>query len=208
MSVTFKYTQQMIDEALRVAQQAQRLADQAKQHADDLQKHADEAKAQYEHLLAGLTNQISIVSTQHFAQSPVISSNLDVQIDEIGIADESVIIKQNEKPSEVGFQKIVEFNHTGQICHIGKNVGGNSGFGNNSRVIMEVNMDSSPNSLTFFVNDVEQKNYIINIPPSVYHLPRLNSSFELLRFENQMEPSAKHGDGSRALEWGKEWKSK
>ncbi|KAA6376517.1 MAG: hypothetical protein EZS28_027955 [Streblomastix strix] len=70
-------------------------------------------------------------------------------------------------------------------------------------------MDSNPRMLTFFVDDKEQPNFVIDIPNSVrfwaYFL-QLNAQFKVIGFEKLSSPSAKHGPGSHGFEFGKKWK--
>ncbi|KAA6403494.1 MAG: hypothetical protein EZS28_000977 [Streblomastix strix] len=86
----------------------------------------------------------------------------------VGIADESVCYGRNEPPQIKGWNKIVEYHCDGDIRHIGEYFKGNSEFSTDgSRIGMELNMESNPRSLTFFINDEEQPNFIINIPNAV-----------------------------------------
>ncbi|KAA6375260.1 MAG: hypothetical protein EZS28_029213, partial [Streblomastix strix] len=131
-----------------------------------------------------------------------------------GIADESVSYGRGEAPSAKGQKKIVEFNNVyiftnDWIQHFGGWIKGNTEYIAGDRISMELNMVSKPRTLTFFVNDQEQKNYIINIPSAVriwVFLFLSGESFKLLKFEWLLIPSAKHKTGSRALKWGKKWK--
>ncbi|KAA6365728.1 MAG: hypothetical protein EZS28_038744, partial [Streblomastix strix] len=70
------------------------------------------------------------------------------------------------------------------------------------------NMTCRPRRLTFFVDDVEQKQYIINIPEAIRFWSFIqvpNSSFRVTRFERRSSSSAHGVTGSIGLEWGKEW---
>ncbi|KAA6308514.1 MAG: hypothetical protein EZS28_056675, partial [Streblomastix strix] len=61
-------------------------------------------------------------------------------------------------------------------------------------------------TLTFFVNDEEQPNYATNIPAAVRaFLFKKAEAFKVLKFEALSAPTAKHGAGSRAWEYGTEW---
>ncbi|KAA6372097.1 MAG: hypothetical protein EZS28_032375, partial [Streblomastix strix] len=126
----------------------------------------------------------------------------------IGIADSSVVFKPNNGPGEDGNKgKTVRYWSHGYLEHIN---GGPShqGFVCRYKIGLEVNMISSPRRLTFFVNDVEQQCYVVNIPEAIrfwsyIHDP--NSSFRVTRFERRSSSSAHGVTGSRRLEWGKEW---
>ncbi|KAA6357612.1 MAG: hypothetical protein EZS28_046861, partial [Streblomastix strix] len=97
----------------------------------------------------------------------------------------------------------------GRIIHNGYWIEGNSGFSGGSRIGMELNMESNPRSLTFFIDDKEQKNFVINIPKAVRifcYILLEGASFKINKFEFLSTPTARHGEGSRALEYGKKWK--
>ncbi|KAA6388077.1 MAG: putative STE family protein kinase [Streblomastix strix] len=85
-------------------------------------------------------------------------------LNEVGIAEESVRYGRDEYPTARGDQKVVRYWRQGWIKHISGTIYGNSNFRTNDRVTLELNMDSNPRTLTFYVNDVEQPHYIINIP--------------------------------------------
>ncbi|KAA6373751.1 MAG: hypothetical protein EZS28_030721 [Streblomastix strix] len=137
---------------------------------------------------------------------------LDVQdIYSVGIADESVRYCRNEMPEARGWDKHVCYRWIGDIRHIGDYIEGNSCFRNDGyRIQMELNMDSNPRTLTFFVNDEEQKNFIINIPKAVRIwccVYEKGASFKIPKFEFLSKPTAKHGFfSSKKWEYGKEWK--
>ncbi|KAA6363536.1 MAG: hypothetical protein EZS28_040937, partial [Streblomastix strix] len=126
----------------------------------------------------------------------------------VGIADESVRYGRDEHPEIRGGDKVVGYNSGGGIAHIGDFIEGNSGFSDGCRIGMEMNMESNPRSLTFFINDKEQPNFIINIPKAVRifcYIWQKGASFKINKFEFLSTPTARHGNGSRAWEYGKEW---
>ncbi|KAA6398531.1 MAG: putative NEK/NEK6 protein kinase [Streblomastix strix] len=107
---------------------------------------------------------------------PVISSGIvrieiinAYDMEGVGIADESVRFEKGENPHARGWEKIVYYRKMGDIGHNGGNwVVGNQPFiFAQQNVAMELNMDSNPRTLTFFVNDEEQPNYVTNIPQVV-----------------------------------------
>ncbi|KAA6379208.1 MAG: putative G2-specific protein kinase nim-1, partial [Streblomastix strix] len=132
-----------------------------------------------------------------------------IDLDGVGIADQSVQYKRNESPTKYE-NKIVNFDSNGQIKHQKDKIGGNTNFLlDNKSVSMEINMDSSPRMLTFFVDDKEQPNFVVNIPNSVRFwacIYRINAQFKVIGFEKLSSPSAKHGPGSHGFEFGKKWK--
>ncbi|KAA6402738.1 MAG: hypothetical protein EZS28_001729 [Streblomastix strix] len=129
---------------------------------------------------------------------------------ELGTAEESVRYGRNEEPyanALLGGGKIVRYNWMGNISHIGDSIQGNAEFHTGDRVALELNMDSNLRTLTFFVNDVEQPIFLINIPAAVRaYLFQKDQAFEVLKFEAISEPTAKHAKGTRAFVYGTEWK--
>ncbi|KAA6377492.1 MAG: hypothetical protein EZS28_026980 [Streblomastix strix] len=130
-------------------------------------------------------------------------------LDTVGISDESVHFSRNQSPSSAGKNNTIQYFRDGQISHNENWVEGNVKFSSGDRIALELNMDSNPRELTFFVNDIEQNNYIVNIPSAVRFWAffwNKQQSFEILKFEYQLFSCAKHGDKSLSFEWGKEWK--
>ncbi|KAA6399106.1 MAG: hypothetical protein EZS28_005369 [Streblomastix strix] len=128
----------------------------------------------------------------------------------IGFADESVCYGRNEWPSKRDLDLIVYYRCSGGIQHFFEWIVGNSGFSDRSRIGMELNMESNPRSLTFFIDDKEQPNFIINIPNAVRiwcYIYLKGASFKITMFEFLSTPTARHGEGSHALEYGKERKN-
>ncbi|KAA6403732.1 MAG: hypothetical protein EZS28_000751 [Streblomastix strix] len=127
----------------------------------------------------------------------------------VGIADESVQYGRYEEPQARGWEKIVEYFSFGKILHIGHDfIRGNAEFNDGDRVALEINMDSNPRTLSFFVNDIEQPNFVTDIPSAVRiwaHLFWKDSSFKVLKFESVTEPTAKHGAISFPYEYGEFW---
>ncbi|KAA6385083.1 MAG: hypothetical protein EZS28_019390 [Streblomastix strix] len=104
----------------------------------------------------------------------------------IGIADSTVVFKPNKAPWHDG-------NNEKTVCYYMK-------------IGAEVNMSSSPRKLTFFVDDIEQKYFVINIPQAIRFwsfICKPNSSFRVTRFERRSSSSAHGVTGSRGFEWGK-----
>ncbi|KAA6403346.1 MAG: putative Serine/threonine-protein kinase Nek3 [Streblomastix strix] len=126
----------------------------------------------------------------------------------VGIADESVQYDQNEYPESGGKHKRIYFRYDGSLTHISSYLQGNDEFGHSGcRVTMELNMDTNPRSLTFFINDVEQKNYLTNIPAAVRFYAFLlykGEQFKVLKFDHLSSPAATHRE-SHAYSWGNSW---
>ncbi|KAA6370607.1 MAG: hypothetical protein EZS28_033866, partial [Streblomastix strix] len=126
----------------------------------------------------------------------------------IGIADSSVVFKPDNGPSLDGNGgKTVNYWSCGSLYHI--NWGpSNQEFDCGQRIGAEVNLICRPRRLTFFVDDVEQQFYVINIPQAIRfwsYIWRPHSSFRVTRFERRSFSSAHGVTGSIGLEWGKEW---
>ncbi|KAA6395925.1 MAG: hypothetical protein EZS28_008549 [Streblomastix strix] len=130
----------------------------------------------------------------------------------VGIADESVCYGRNEFPERAGKSKIVQFWNEGWIGHMGDDrIEGNDKFLEpKSAVALELNMDFNPRTLTFFVNDKKQKNFIAYIPPAVRFWAFLwgkGASFKIKGFETHSYTMVTHREGQSIVwEYGKEWK--
>ncbi|KAA6393825.1 MAG: hypothetical protein EZS28_010645 [Streblomastix strix] len=115
---------------------------------------------------------------------------------DVGIARSSVKFEQNYHPSRYQEPKVSYCSGLGRIEHIiGYEIVGNEVFKDEQRIGVEVNMTTTPRTVHFFVNDVEQ-------PAHIWHE---GSSFELLKFEYHTSSKSKGLPNSLALEWGKEW---
>ncbi|KAA6367593.1 MAG: hypothetical protein EZS28_036880 [Streblomastix strix] len=126
----------------------------------------------------------------------------------LGIADSTVVFQPNKYPDEdENKEKTVGYYRDGQLIHI--NLGPyNQQFFCGQRIGAEVDMSSSPRKLTFFIDDVEQQYYVINIPQAIRFWSFIferNSSFRVTRFERRSSSSAHGVTGSIGLEWGKDW---
>ncbi|KAA6402232.1 MAG: hypothetical protein EZS28_002247 [Streblomastix strix] len=108
----------------------------------------------------------------------------------LGIAEESATYERKEIP----FPKMEQFiilNITiwgATVCFI----------------ITRLNLESDPTTLTFFLNNKEQKIYITHIPHAVRFwvcISNKGSAFKLLNFEKIAEPKAKHGYSSWKCKW-------
>ncbi|KAA6387216.1 MAG: putative G2-specific protein kinase nim-1, partial [Streblomastix strix] len=126
----------------------------------------------------------------------------------VGIANESVHYDRDVVPLQYDF-KAVLFRNDGKLRYQGENIDGNSSFNENNRVALELDMDSIPHKLSFFVDDKQQPNYVVNIPNSVKfyaYFYKQSSQFKFLKFEKLSAPISKRIEGCRALEWGKLWR--
>ncbi|KAA6364547.1 MAG: hypothetical protein EZS28_039926, partial [Streblomastix strix] len=101
----------------------------------------------------------------------------------VGIADESVQYARDDNPEAKGWDKIIIYQMNGQIKHIGEFQVGNGTTNNMQRIALEVNLDSDPRSLTFFIDSREQPLHVTNIPSSLRflcHITNKEDSFKLL----------------------------
>ncbi|KAA6393859.1 MAG: putative MAP kinase kinase family domain protein [Streblomastix strix] len=112
-----------------------------------------------------------------------------------GVADYSAVFGADKWPFDgENKEKNVQYWKDGNLTHIGRNeTTGNSPIELNKSVAMEVNMNITPRTLTFFYDNQEQPVSVANIPSSI-------------RFYRIQSSSAKGVSGSKVLEWGKEWK--
>ncbi|KAA6379754.1 MAG: hypothetical protein EZS28_024718 [Streblomastix strix] len=115
----------------------------------------------------------------------------------IGIADASCSFSAGRAPFQVGY-----------LLHITDGIGGNQEYADGQRVAVEVDMTTVPRRAAFFVDDIEQPNFVIGIPSEirfwVYTFEK-SSSFTVTKFERLIQSTAKGVEGSKALEWGKKW---
>ncbi|KAA6378971.1 MAG: hypothetical protein EZS28_025501, partial [Streblomastix strix] len=89
------------------------------------------------------------------------------QLEGVGIADGSVRYGPNENPNKAGWENIVCYSSNGYVTHLGDWIDTNYQLVTGIRLALELNMDAKPRTLTFFVNDMELLDYVIDIPPSV-----------------------------------------
>ncbi|KAA6360399.1 MAG: hypothetical protein EZS28_044074, partial [Streblomastix strix] len=111
------------------------------------------------------------------------------------LADSTAVFGPNKWPSSDGNkEKTVRYDNGGNLSHIGSGTKENAPFDNGRFVGCEVDMNSTPKTLTFFV-DGKQQPIFVNQP---------GQSFGITRYERILSTQAK-GKGKQ-LEWGKEWK--
>ncbi|KAA6353671.1 MAG: hypothetical protein EZS28_050802, partial [Streblomastix strix] len=113
---------------------------------------------------------------------------------------ENVRFARNEKPSIREMDKMVIYLCNGQIKHSGEWIKDNAKFDEEENTVaLELNMGSEPRTLTFFVNNQEQPNYVTHIPPAVrfwaYFYDK-GDQFQITKFKRDYLPTAKHGGKS------------
>ncbi|KAA6372703.1 MAG: hypothetical protein EZS28_031770, partial [Streblomastix strix] len=55
----------------------------------------------------------------------------------------------------------------GDLDHVTDRTKGNQEYANGQRIGIEVNMIIAPRKVTFFVDDIEQPNFVIGIPEAI-----------------------------------------
>ncbi|KAA6395644.1 MAG: putative Serine/threonine-protein kinase Nek3 [Streblomastix strix] len=146
--------------------------------------------------------------TQGIVYFEVVFRRNDLYYTSMGIADSSVKFGPNQSPLEFeyGGKTVGYWSNHGLLHHSGSYIIGNAGYRCEQRVGAEIDMNER--RITFFVEDEEQPVYVTGIPQSVrfwayIHSP--NSQFRVTRFERRSQSVSKGVQGSRSLEWGKEW---
>ncbi|KAA6358999.1 MAG: hypothetical protein EZS28_045473, partial [Streblomastix strix] len=77
------------------------------------------------------------------------------------------------------------------------------------RISVEVDLNSSPRKAVFFVDGIQQKNYVTGIPKKIRFFAfvlQSGSSFHITRSERLRQSSAHIDADSVAWKWGKDWK--
>ncbi|KAA6398410.1 MAG: hypothetical protein EZS28_006064 [Streblomastix strix] len=70
-------------------------------------------------------------------------------------------------------------------------------------------MTSNPRKVVFYIDGIEQPNYVIGIPSEFRFwafIQRPSSSFTVVKFERLIQFTSQRVAESKPLEWGKEWK--
>ncbi|KAA6390461.1 MAG: hypothetical protein EZS28_014009 [Streblomastix strix] len=127
----------------------------------------------------------------------------------IGIADATCSFAACKWPWEDGNDKKIVRYSDGVLYHITNGIRGNQDYADGQRVAVEVDMTTVPRKVTFFVDDIEQPNFVIGIPEAIRfwaYITNSSSSFTVTKFERLIQSTAKGVEGSKAFEWGKQWK--
>ncbi|KAA6385133.1 MAG: hypothetical protein EZS28_019339 [Streblomastix strix] len=151
------------------------------------------------------------VITSGIAQFEAVFKNHEKVYFDIGVANATVRFDRNSRSSGAKGQSVYLNSGTGNMENLINNheVSGNASFKCGQRVAAEVNMTSK--TLRFFVDGVEQPNFVVSIPPAIRFFAFLwqeGSSFEVTKFVQFPSTSASATGlvpGSRSWEWGKEW---
>ncbi|KAA6397289.1 MAG: hypothetical protein EZS28_007186 [Streblomastix strix] len=127
----------------------------------------------------------------------------------IGIADSTVVFEPNVHPGQYKGKTLTYASSNGFLQHLSfPGLMGNCEFANKQRISCEVDMNSKPRRVHFFVDDIEQRNSVINIPPAIRFMICIynpSSTFTLTKFDRLQHTSAHGVNRSKTMEWGKLW---
>ncbi|KAA6387921.1 MAG: hypothetical protein EZS28_016550 [Streblomastix strix] len=128
----------------------------------------------------------------------------------LGIADASCSFSAGKGPSYHGYvKKTVRYYYNGDLEHITNGTIGNRSYEDGQRISAIVDMTSNPRKVVFYVDDIEQPNFVIGIPSEIrfWAFTRIgSSSFTVTKFERLVQFIQQEVVGSKALQWGKSWK--
>ncbi|KAA6384733.1 MAG: hypothetical protein EZS28_019742 [Streblomastix strix] len=139
---------------------------------------------------------IDPVITEGIVKLEVVFENTGGWSIRIGIADASCSFAAGKGPC-------------GELDHITEDIIRNQIYADRQRIAVEVDMTAIPRRATFFVDDIEQPNFVIGIPKAIRFWAftfNKSSSFTVTKFERLIKSTAKGVEGSKALKWGKSWK--
>ncbi|KAA6371169.1 MAG: hypothetical protein EZS28_033304, partial [Streblomastix strix] len=127
---------------------------------------------------------------------------------QIGIVDEDVKMVRDIKFGDKGSEKIACFQRLGKLHHYGDWIEGNSKFDDGDRVALELDLTSNPSTLTLFINNKEQKYYIISVPENAKFWCLLlgGEQIKVLKYEQLQTAKSQHKEGSVQWEFGTIWR--
>ncbi|KAA6366542.1 MAG: hypothetical protein EZS28_037931 [Streblomastix strix] len=86
----------------------------------------------------------------------------------LGIADASCFFVASFGPSDYGNdRKTVRYYYSGDLRHITIGTKGNESYKDGQRISAIVDMTSNPRKVVFYVDDIEQPNFVIGIPSEI-----------------------------------------
>ncbi|KAA6379888.1 MAG: hypothetical protein EZS28_024585 [Streblomastix strix] len=128
----------------------------------------------------------------------------------LGIADASCSFAAGRHPTQDGNkEKTVRYYYIGELDHISNDTKGNGRYKNGQRISAIVDMTSNPRKVVFYVDDIEQPNFVIGIPSEIRFWACTywqSSSFTVTKFERLVQFTQQEVFGSKALQWGESWK--
>ncbi|KAA6393135.1 MAG: putative polyadenylate-binding protein [Streblomastix strix] len=129
---------------------------------------------------------------------------------QIGISESSVCFDSKKEPGDLLYKgKTVCYKNNGCITHTNNTeIAGNAKIEDGQTIALEVNMSTTPRTLTFFINGQQQPVSISKIPSSIkfwINLRAQKQSFTLTRFERIQTFSTTSLLNSKVLQWGSVW---
>ncbi|KAA6370552.1 MAG: hypothetical protein EZS28_033920, partial [Streblomastix strix] len=129
----------------------------------------------------------------------------------LGIADASCSFAAYFGPSDHGNDKktVRYLSYGGDINHIINGTIGNKSYEDGQSISAIVDMTSNPRKVVFYVDDIEQPNFVIGIPSEIRfwaYTYEKSSSFTVTKFERLVQFTQQGIVGSKAFQWGKSWK--
>ncbi|KAA6395943.1 MAG: hypothetical protein EZS28_008526 [Streblomastix strix] len=103
-------------------------------------------------------------------------------------------------------QHLIEFKYGFQVSFPAN---GNQIFHCGQRLQIEVDFKSVPSKVVFFINGIQQKNYVTGIPVKIRFfafVQQAGSSFHITRSERLRQSSVRIDADSIAWKWGEYWK--
>ncbi|KAA6383531.1 MAG: hypothetical protein EZS28_020943 [Streblomastix strix] len=122
----------------------------------------------------------------------------------IGIADASCSFAAGSFPTDgENRAKTVRYWSDGDISHI-NTVKGNQRYKDGQRISAIVDMTSNPRKVVFYIDDIEQPNFVIGIPSEIRfwaYTYYKSSSFTVTKLERLVQFNSQIVPGSKAHEW-------
>ncbi|KAA6404241.1 MAG: hypothetical protein EZS28_000228 [Streblomastix strix] len=127
----------------------------------------------------------------------------------LGIADASCSFAANKGPAQDGKKTVRYYGRNGYLDHITEYIIRNRRYKDGQRISAIVDMTSNPRKVVFYVDDIEQPNFVIGIPSEIRfwaYTWNKSSSFTVTRFKRLVQFNSQIVPGSKAINWGKSWK--
>ncbi|KAA6368181.1 MAG: hypothetical protein EZS28_036292 [Streblomastix strix] len=127
-----------------------------------------------------------------------------------GFADASCSFAAGNGPWDDGNkEKTVRYYQSGELDHITYYTKRNGSYEDGQIISAIVDMTSNPRKVVFYVDGIEQPNFVIGIPSEIRFWActyRQSSSFTVTKFERLVQFTSQEVVRSKALQWGKSWK--
>ncbi|KAA6401040.1 MAG: hypothetical protein EZS28_003433 [Streblomastix strix] len=127
----------------------------------------------------------------------------------MGIADTSCYFAAGKEPSADGNdKKTVRYWNDGSLDHISSHLKGNQEYSEESKMGIEVDLTTVPRKVTFFIDDIEQPNYVVGIPSEIRFLVHFTEEviqgFQMF-LQVMLIMNLAKGDYCSMLIQGKDW---